>query len=213
MKVHELNIAKTARYYTLGELNERTRQIWFVLHGYAQLAAGFIEAFEPLTAKGIYIVAPEATHRFYAKGFSGNVGATWMTKEARELDIKDNIAYLNKMASQILGSHTQHCKIVLLGFSQGVATVTRWFVNTNFKTDALIIYAGEIAAELRTNPLPAPFTQTKNYFVYGTADPFLPSFAPDTLKPFVDNNLLEQITFSGGHEINAEVLAKVAEGI
>ncbi len=211
MTENELQINKTARYFTLGELNENTKQIWIVLHGYAQLANDFAEPFKQLAANNIFVIAPEALHRFYAKGFSGNVGATWMTKEAREHDIKDNIAYLNQLAAHLKIAGRTDCKIVLLGFSQGVATVTRWFVNTNFKVDALIMFAGEIAAELRTNPLHPAFAAAKNFFVYGTHDPLLPSFAPDALKELFAENNIEVIEFDGKHEINANALLQIAE--
>ena len=31
-----------ARYYKLGELNANTKQVWWVLHGYGQLAQFFV---------------------------------------------------------------------------------------------------------------------------------------------------------------------------
>jgi len=36
-----LTVARTARYYQLGELSSATKQIWFVCHGYGQLAEYF----------------------------------------------------------------------------------------------------------------------------------------------------------------------------
>ena len=37
-----IKVERTARYFTLGELNEHTEQIWFVCHGYGQLAEYFM---------------------------------------------------------------------------------------------------------------------------------------------------------------------------
>jgi hypothetical protein len=34
-----------ARYYKLGEINKDTVQVWFVLHGYGQLAQYFLRKF------------------------------------------------------------------------------------------------------------------------------------------------------------------------
>ncbi|WP_261990367.1 hypothetical protein [Hymenobacter sp. BT188] len=63
---HRLTVARTARYYQLGELTERTRHIWFVCHGYGQLAAYFIRHFAVLTeANDTVIIAPEGLSRFY----------------------------------------------------------------------------------------------------------------------------------------------------
>ena len=43
---NHIQVTKTARYFTLGELNEKTLEVWFVLHGYAQLASDFIKDFD-----------------------------------------------------------------------------------------------------------------------------------------------------------------------
>ena len=90
-------INKTARYYTLGSLNERTKQVWFVLHGHGQLAGNFIKKFEPLLSDDVFFIAPEALNHFYLKRGSMDVGATWMTKEDRLNEIKDYINYLNDL--------------------------------------------------------------------------------------------------------------------
>jgi hypothetical protein len=42
---HQIKIERTARYYTLGELNDNTKTIWFVVHGYGQLSQYFIRKF------------------------------------------------------------------------------------------------------------------------------------------------------------------------
>ena len=41
MKEQELYFNYKARYYTQGELTTTTKKIWFVLHGYGQLAKFF----------------------------------------------------------------------------------------------------------------------------------------------------------------------------
>jgi flagellar FliL protein len=38
MQENHIDIRKSARYYTLGALNDNTSEVWFILHGYAQLA-------------------------------------------------------------------------------------------------------------------------------------------------------------------------------
>ena len=45
---HHIEITKTARYFTYGQLNPDTRNVWFVCHGYGQLAEYFIKKFEVL---------------------------------------------------------------------------------------------------------------------------------------------------------------------
>ena len=208
MKQHELNTQRTARYFTLGSLNENTKEVWIVLHGFAQLAATFLQHFEPFASNDKFIVAPEALNRFYTKGYSGNVGATWMTKEAREHDIQDNHHYLNTLVKQLNINRTT-TKVIVLGFSQGVATLTRWLHLSNFAPDCLVMYAGEMAYELKTKPLPAFLHHTKCYFIYGTKDPLLPAFAPNTLHDVFGEINLHLIEFDGAHEINCQALQQI----
>jgi hypothetical protein len=62
----------------------------------------FIQKFKELASENTLIVAPEALSRFYLNGFSGRVGATWMTKEARDTEILDYLNYLNKLLDTLL---------------------------------------------------------------------------------------------------------------
>jgi hypothetical protein len=69
-----------------------------VLHGYAQLAERFLRWFRPVDDGQTWIVAPEALSRFYLettlKGSHGPaIGATWLTREAREADLADHVDY------------------------------------------------------------------------------------------------------------------------
>ena len=34
IREEHITVSKTARYYTLGELNEQTQQVWIVIHGF-----------------------------------------------------------------------------------------------------------------------------------------------------------------------------------
>ena len=92
---HHLAVNRTARYHTLGEPSAALRQVWFVLHGHAQLSAFFIRHFAVLDDGTRLIVAPEALDRFYVDRttFTGagqaRVAATWMTKEDRLAEIAD----------------------------------------------------------------------------------------------------------------------------
>ena len=98
MKEQEIHIDYKARYCTLGDFNEATRKIWFVLHGYGQLARFFIRKFKTLSDEGVYVIAPEGLSKFYledvtTRAQSGNsrVGAAWMTSENRLADIENYI--------------------------------------------------------------------------------------------------------------------------
>ena len=60
-----LPVTRTARVALLGPATPAIRELWFVLHGYSQLAATFIEDFRAIDDGTRLIVAPEALSRFY----------------------------------------------------------------------------------------------------------------------------------------------------
>src|SRR3954467_9897190 len=97
MKQRNITVSKTARYFVSGEMTESIEQLWFVCHGYAQLASSFLTWFDALDQQKHLVIAPEGLHRFYWKGFSDKVVASWMTKEDREADIADYVNFLNKV--------------------------------------------------------------------------------------------------------------------
>ncbi len=199
-----ISTTKTARYFTLGELTSDTREIWIVLHGYAQLAADFIKPFEAIATSEKFIIAPEGLNRFYAKGFGGKPAASWMTSESREEEIKDYINYLNTLC-ETLGLQTHKAKIVLLGFSQGVATATRWLHNTSVPISKLIIYAGEVASELQ-NPVSPALLNRPIIYVTGSNDKLISPEKLASVKSFMKILNATIIEFEGGHEVKAEVL-------
>jgi len=206
---------RPARYFTLGELNEHTEQLWFVCHGYGQLAEYFIKKFQVLDNGKTYIVAPEGLSRFYLEGLSGRVGATWMTKEDRLNDIKDNVNYLNSLYELITKELKPDIKITLLGFSQGGPTVCYWIAYKKVKFDKLVLWAGVFPPDLNNDfEFTAEYLlkDKPTYMVYGTNDPLLkPEHSKQlesykTIKPD-----LQIITFEGKHELNEEVLKRISE--
>ena len=99
---HHLTVSRTASYQQLGTLSARTRRVWFVCHGYGQLAAYFVRHFaflaeaDPTTV----VIAPEGLSRFYLTGNGGRVGASWMTRDDRLHEIADHINFLNQLSAK-----------------------------------------------------------------------------------------------------------------
>jgi predicted esterase len=199
-------INKTARYYTLGQLNEHTTQVWFVLHGHGQLAGNFIKKFEPLLSDDIFFIAPEALNHFYLKRGSMDVGATWMTREDRLNEIKDYINYLNDLYENLDLDQYANVKITALGFSQGASTVTRWVNATQHRIDRTLVYAGEVAPELIPLKETSGLKRSQNYFVYGTEDEFFKPVIFDEMIARYESINLNLIKYEGTHEIYAKVL-------
>ena len=132
---HSFQHLKTFRYFTYGDPS-KPKIALYVLHGYGQLAEYFMRKFHKLD-ESFFIIAPEGMHRFYVNGTSGRVGASWMTKEARAIDISDTIGWLDKLEEEVNSIHTFDKKIIL-GFSQGGATAARWSAYGKNKPNSII---------------------------------------------------------------------------
>ncbi|KUG26812.1 hypothetical protein ASZ90_003328 [hydrocarbon metagenome] len=202
MKQHTIQTTKTARYYTLGELNDSTDEIVFVFHGYAQLAKEFIQNFTGIQSVNRFIIAPEGLNKFYVKGFRGNVGASWMTKEDRENEIDDYINFLNNIYSEYSSQINDNTKITLFGFSQGCATASRWFVNSNFNNAELILWGSFIPPDINYDKLRSKLT-AKLKIVIGDEDEFI---SEDRIKSgeeiLVRENInYELIKYPGKHDV------------
>jgi predicted esterase len=171
MHEHHIAVRRTARYYTLG--NASADEVWFVCHGYAQLARYFSRAFETIADETRLIVAPEALNRYYfetAPGLHGadaRVAATWMTREDREHEIDDYVAYLDTLYDAVIADAARST-IVALGFSQGAATVSRWAALGRARIDHVIVWGSGLAHELR--PGPQLLRGAKLYIAVGDAD-------------------------------------------
>lgn len=211
MSLHHFEIKRTARYATLGNLSARTEQIWFVCHGYGQLAEYFIRKFNIFDAEKHFVVAPEGLSRFYLDNLSGRVGAAWMTKEDREQEIIDYLAYLNQLYTHIFEQASlspQDFKINIMGFSQGVATASRWVFDGQVKFDSFVMWAGNIAHDLDFSKTQAILGNKSLYFVYGEQDELIKPehFAKQTEQLKKLNLTAKIIPFEGKHEVSREVL-------
>jgi predicted esterase len=215
---HHIRVPRRARYVTLGDPAGAPREVWVVCHGYAQLAVRFLRHFTPLDDGSRLIVAPEALNRFYlsdTSGFHGpdaKIGATWMTREDRENEIADYVGYLDLVSAEVLGGLA--CapeRVVALGFSQGAATVTRWFALGHTRIDALVLWGGLLPPESeqfvdRMRAATMTFVAgTKDRVVHGA----LAGGEGERLRrmgvPF------RVVTFDGGHEMDAATLRGLAE--
>jgi predicted esterase len=142
-----------ARYCTFGNLSNETEYIWIIFHGYGQLAEYFIKKFEDLNpqhnSEQHYVIAPQGLSTAYLESFTGRVGANWMTKHDRELDIKNNLNYLETLVKNELNEIAiADKKLIVLGFSQGAATASRWIAYTDFEVAKFLVWGGMIAHDI-----------------------------------------------------------------
>ncbi|HIP31240.1 MAG TPA: phospholipase [Crocinitomicaceae bacterium] len=192
---------KTFRYQILND-SPQAKTVLYVLHGYGQLVKFFIRKFQSVDSS-ILIVAPEGMHRFYLKGNYGRVGASWMTKEARETDIMDNLSYLNSLDEQISKQYPIE-KRILLGFSQGGATAARWKMNQSVHFDATIIWGSDFPLDSKN----AEYLKKEenNYFVIGDNDEFFDAEKRHLLTEQFLSLGFKTTAYQGGHDIDAKTL-------
>lgn len=211
---HRIKIQKTARYFTRGENITDADYIWFVLHGYGQLAQYFIRKFSALDPLRHFVVAPEGLHRFYLQGSSGRVGASWMTKEARLDDIDDYVNYLNEVYDAVRIQNPS-AKVVGFGFSQGVATLMRWMAMGGKPFDAGVMWAGAYPPELAPVHSHPSMKNTALFAAVGDEDPFVTEENVQREKTQHEawKVPVRWITFKGGHTIPPQPLKELAEAI
>ena len=214
MQPSELSFEFKARYFKIGQVDSKTKAIWIVLHGYGQLAQFFLRNFSLLEKHHICVIAPEGLSRFYledvqSRAQSGNnrVGATWMTKENRVMDIENYLTYLNSLYAKEVGSST--LPVTILGFSQGVATASRWVLDRKIRFDRLILWAGILPPDMDFDSGKEILTGKDILLVYGKQDPYLNDDRFAEMKLFSEKLQIKPrvIEFDGAHQMNESVLA------
>ena len=206
---HSIKVENTAHFVSLGELNKETKEIWIVCHGYGQLAKFFIRKFKVLQKEGVYIVAPQGFHKFYLKGFSGRVGASWMTKENRDDEITDHCNFLEQLTDHLIHSASKNCKINVLGFSQGAATISRWCLQTKHTINTFVLWAGKIASDFDFAQYKSKHHDTNNYFVFGTKDQFYAVKTIEEYKTEMQDLDAIWISYEGNHSIHSDTLLRI----
>jgi len=208
-----IEVKRTARYFTLGELDEKTKSIWILIHGHKQLAKDFILNFSELAEKNNFLIAPEGLMRLYIKGDYGDVGASWMTKEDRESDINDYVNYLDELFEKEIAPHlNQNIKVNTLGFSQGAATLSRWLAlgktpDLSLGLIKAVFWCGSVAHDL-------DFSKSENFKdieihqVFGSNDPYFPKkFLEKQVSILKQANLNPKtFIFEGGHEVSVKLM-------
>lgn len=208
---HHIDFNFSAPYYTLNELSEQTTDLWIVCPGYGQLAKYFIRRFDVFDAQKHFVVALQGLSKFYLPD-QKHVGASWMTKEDRETELKNQRSYFDAvMRSAWQGRELADFNVHLMGFSQGVSMISRMaaYAKIDFKT--LILWAGGFPPELAKADFSHLGAQSKLKVVIGTEDEFYAlnkNYQAEVDRMEVAIGLKPNIiTFEGKHEMQREVLA------
>lgn len=210
LRSHDLTVPKTARYFMLGPAPVEAKGVVIALHGYGQLPEFFLRKFQRAADAGWCVVAPEGLHRFYVQGTNGRVGASWMTKEARTSDIADYVEYLDRLVEALgLGGKPP----VLLGFSQGVATASRWAAWGRTRFERLILWAGVFPPDYPWETGCDRLQGLKIDVALGSQDPFFGSDLLADTSAILNAQGIEHAVhgFTGGHAVDPELLGRLLD--
>lgn len=209
---------RTARYHFLGAAPEAAARIWVVLHGYGQLAARVLRHFDGVVPEDTCVVAPEGLSRFYLEsprpdgGHLHRVGATWLTREDRDADIADALAWLSLVHDDVVSASTRGRgappTVATLGFSQGVATMLRWIAAGAVRPTRVVVWAGALAEDVDADVLRHRLAGVEVVSVLGDADELASEAVRDRVRAGLGamSDRVDARTFVGGHRLDADLL-------
>ena len=215
MQEHHIVVSRTARYFTLGPQDAAARDVWFVLHGQAQLAEQFIRHFEAIDDGRRLVVAPEALSRSYAHstppapGETPRVGATWMTREDRESEISDYVGYLDALYAAVFARvPREDARVTVLGFSQGAATASRWVALGTATADRLVCWGGALAHDIALGDAGEGLRGAALTLVVGADDEYATPavVAAEEARLTAHGVAYRTRRFVGGHRIDRDAL-------
>ncbi|ANQ49337.1 alpha/beta hydrolase [Flammeovirga sp. MY04] len=193
------------------EATKETEHVWFLFHGYGQLAEHFIRRFDILEEHH-HVVALQGLSRFYLDDKYEKIGASWMTRMHREKDIIHQKKYIEEVVqNRLLSIPSFDVKRNFFAFSQGGATLLRWLVDAQPEVNALILWAADIPKEFTVEDFDFLSPDSKVIYVIGDNDPFRSFIEIEKLKDFIKQLKCETdiVTFRGGHSVNRPTLKTV----
>jgi predicted esterase len=223
LKEHQIQVQRTARYWTLGD-PAVAEEVWVVLHGYNQLGRRFLRRFEPINDGRRLIVAPDALSRFYVAhepgrhGSAALVGATWMTREDRLAEIADYVGYLDRLADSVREevrlAGGRDLPLTVLGFSQGVATAARWVTQGSARPKNLYFWGDFTPPDLDLPRAREAFSSADVVMIRGTEDHALDPLLGKAEKARLAEAEIayRTVTYPGRHDIDAEALLSLVAG-
>lgn len=208
IQVHHYVTPRTTRFAQIGELTDDTTSLIFALHGYGELAAEFAEHFLALSGPGRVIICPEALSKYYTNHRARQVGASWMTTDDREFEIRDYVTYLDGLASDLLEDAPDGLQVEVLAFSQGTHTASRWIGNGLIRPKRLILWGADVAHDLSQEEWDALSDIGDITLVAGSQDEYLPESrlikAEEALRDH--QCTFSTVRYEGKHEIVRDVL-------
>jgi predicted esterase len=122
-------------------------------HGYGESAESMFDSLRAVAGVDPWcLVSVQGLHRFYTR--KGEIVASWMTSQDRDLEIADNTSYVWSVVRAVERESGVRRPLVFVGFSQGVAMAYRAAAAGG--CDGLILLAGDVPPDVvpRASQLP-----------------------------------------------------------
>ena len=210
IKEYQLEVKVKAPYFTLNELTEQTERVWIVFHGYGQLAKYFLRKFEAIDNQKNFIIAPQGLSKYYTEGFTGRVGASWMTKEDRLTEIDNQYSYISEVLKNV-GAPSEK-KLIYFGFSQGTATMGRFAAHAKLPFEKMIIWAGTFPPDIEEGGYDFLTGNEEISYFTSKQDPFFKESMIENQNETVKRTMgkLPQLNwYEGGHTVIPELLKSI----
>ena len=208
-----LETRRRARIISSQRLEAQAPQqpLCYVLHGYGQLASEVLNGMSRVVDDRRLFIAPEGLSRFYLDEHR-RVGASWMTREDRLLEMEDQIDYLNRVHRHVIDEREVLPQTTtVLGFSQGVATATRWLARGEIEARRLVLWGASIPPEFLESGAPSALRSVSIATVVGSRDHLFPEEARENQSQWLEREGLdyEELSFEGGHRFDDDTLTRL----
>jgi predicted esterase len=214
--MRELNVPVTTHGRVLVDgpfdsAQDRPFKLLVGCHGYAQNAGEMMEMLRGIPAgppdKAWTRVSIQALHRFY-RGRSQITVASWMTREDRELMIADNVAYLDAAIAAVTRGRPVE-RLVIVGFSQGVAMAFRGGVLGALRADAILALGADVPPELLAD---TRVVLPQVLLARGSRDEWYTAAKLETDEVALKTRgvQVDTLTFDGGHEWHLDFATRAA---
>jgi len=121
-------------------------------HGFGETADKSLEELRKIPGAAQWVLcAVQGLHPFYNR--TGDVIASWMTRQDRELAIADNIRYAASVVAEMQRTLPVSGRLAFLGFSQGAAMAYRAAAGSGHACHGVVVLGGDVPPELETRDL------------------------------------------------------------
>lgn len=174
-------------------------------HGYGEGADVQLERMRRIPGADRWLlVSIQGLHRFYQRR-ANEVVASWMTRQDRDLAIADNLTYVESVIDAVSHEHAHPPRLVLAGFSQGVAMMFRAAIAASRAVDGVIAVGGDVPPEVDAVAL----ARVRRALVCrGTGDEWYTDkiFQKDVERLREADVAVRPLEFAGGHEWSDEAV-------